>query len=113
MQHLYRRIYADPEFHELELKRGRFSWLLASIHVDCLLQFHFNYRVCAGTVFGYPHHRGSVSLPGVSQWHCVVILLSFLLTGIYVFRANTEFDRLVDDVIVEHAQKTDKATVGD
>ncbi|MFT5397124.1 MAG: uncharacterized membrane protein (DUF485 family), partial [Gammaproteobacteria bacterium] len=31
MQHLYRRIYADPEFHELELKRGRFSWLLASI----------------------------------------------------------------------------------
>jgi len=31
MQHFYRRIYADPDFHELERKRGRFSWLLASI----------------------------------------------------------------------------------
>lgn len=35
----------------------------------------------------------------------VIILLSFFLTGVYVLRANTEFDHLTRD-IVEHVQKT-------
>ena len=31
MQHLYRLIHANPRFHELERKRSRLSWTLASI----------------------------------------------------------------------------------
>jgi uncharacterized membrane protein (DUF485 family) len=110
MQHLYRRIYADPEFHELELKRGRFSWLLASI----ILIAYFSFILIIAffpELFGIPIMEGSVITWGIPVALCV-ILLSFLLTGIYVYRANKEFDQLVNDV-VEQAQKIDKDTVGE
>jgi uncharacterized membrane protein (DUF485 family) len=101
MQHLYRRIYADPEFHELELKRGRFSWLLASV----LLITYFSFILIiafAPAVFAAPVIEGQIITWGIPV-ALFVILLSFLLTGIYVYRANTEFDQLVKDV-VEHAR---------
>lgn len=101
MQHLYRRIYADPEFHELEQKRGRFSWILASI----LLLMYFSFILIIAfipEVFGIPIFQGSVITWGIPI-ALSVILLSFLLTGIYVYRANSEFDRLVKDII-EHAE---------
>lgn len=31
MQHIYRRIQADPRFQELERKRSRFIWMLVAI----------------------------------------------------------------------------------
>jgi uncharacterized membrane protein (DUF485 family) len=101
MQHLYRRIYADPEFHELEQKRGRFSWLLASI----LLITYFTFILIiafAPEIFAIPIVEGRIITWGLPV-ALFVIFLSFLLTGIYVFRANTEFDHLVKDV-VEHAE---------
>ena len=107
MQHLYRRIYADPEFHELELKRGRFSWLLASI----LLLTYFSFILIiafAPELFAIPIIEGQIITWGIPV-ALFVILLSFVLTGVYVFRANKEFDRLVKD-IVEHAENAENAT---
>lgn len=101
MQHLYKRIYADPEFHELEKKRGRFSWLLASI----LLLSYFSFILIIAFVpeiFAVPISAGSVITWGIPV-ALLVILLSFLLTGIYVYRANKEFDQLVKDII-SHAE---------
>tara|TARA_R110002072_G_scaffold74374_4_gene176229 strand:- start:9593 stop:9913 length:321 start_codon:yes stop_codon:yes gene_type:complete len=97
MQHLYRRIYADPEFHELELKRGRFSWLLASI----LLTSYFSFILIIAFIpelFSIPIIEGQIITWGIPV-ALSIILLSFVLTGIYVFRANREFDQLVKDVI--------------
>ena len=39
MQHLYKKIYADPEFYDLELKCGRFSWSLAAIIITVYFSF--------------------------------------------------------------------------
>ena len=39
MQHYYRRIYDDPKFHELEKKRGIFSWSLTAIILICYFGF--------------------------------------------------------------------------
>jgi uncharacterized membrane protein (DUF485 family) len=101
MQHLYRQIYADPEFHELEKKRGRFSWFLASI----VLFTYFSFILIiafAPHLFASPLYENSIITWGIPVG-LFVILLSFLLTGIYVYRANSEFDRLTND-IVEHAR---------
>ncbi len=101
MQHLYRRIYADPEFHELELKRGWFSWCLASI----LLFTYFTFILIiafAPHIFAIPVIEGQIITWGIPV-ALFVIFLSFVLTGIYVYRANTKFDQLVKDV-VEHAR---------
>jgi uncharacterized membrane protein (DUF485 family) len=102
MKHLYRQIYADPEFHELEQKRGRFSWLLASI----LLITYFTFILIiafAPEIFATPVIEGRIITWGIPVG-LFVILLSFCLTGIYVIRANTEFDHLTRDII-EHARK--------
>ena len=106
MQHLYRRIYADPEFHELELKRGKFSWLLSAI----LLTSYFSFILIiafAPQIFSVPIFEGSIITWGIPVG-LFIILLSFLLTGIYIFRANNEFDQLTKDII-EHARESGDA----
>jgi uncharacterized membrane protein (DUF485 family) len=105
VQHWYRRIYADPEFHELERKRGRFSWLLAGIVLASYYTFILIIAF-APELFATPVCEGTIITWGLPAG-IFVILLSFLLTGVYVHRANTEFDHLTRD-IVEHVQNTDE-----
>jgi uncharacterized membrane protein (DUF485 family) len=62
-------------------------------------------------LFGNPIVKSSVITWGILIALCV-IFLSFLLTGIYVYRANKEFDRLVDDVIKD-VREIDKATLNE
>ena len=106
MQRFYRRIYADPDFHELERKRGRFSWLLASIVM--LTYFSFILVIAfAPELFATPIIEGKIITWGIPVG-LFVILLSFLLTGVYVYRANKEFDHITKD-IVDRARKLDDA----
>jgi uncharacterized membrane protein (DUF485 family) len=106
MQHFYRRIYADPDFHELERKRGRFSWLLASIVM--LTYFSFILVIAfAPELFATPIIEGKIITWGIPVG-LFVILLSFLLTGVYVYRANKEFDHITKD-IVDRVRKLDDA----
>jgi len=106
MQHLYRRIFADPEFHELERKRARFSWLLASIVL--ITYFSFILIIAfAPAIFAIPIFEGRIITWGIPVG-LFVILLSFFLTGVYVFRANKEFDHMTKD-IVEKVRKSDDA----
>ena len=104
MQHFYRRIYADPNFHALERKRSRFSWLLASIVM--LIYFSFILVIAfAPELFAIPIIEGKIITWGIPVG-LFVILLSFLLTGVYVYRANNEFDQITKDII-DHAMKLD------
>ena len=106
MQHFYRRIYADPDFHELERKRGRFSWLLASIVM--LTYFSFILVIAfAPELFATPVIEGKIITWGIPVG-LFVILLSFLLTGVYFYRANKEFDQKTKD-IVDRVRKLDDA----
>lgn len=106
MQHFYRRIYADPDFHELERKRGRFSWLLASIVM--LTYFSFILVIAfAPELFATPIIEGKIITWGIPVG-LFVILFSFLLTGVYVYRANKEFDQKTKD-IVDRVRKLDDA----
>ncbi|MCH8080623.1 MAG: DUF485 domain-containing protein [Proteobacteria bacterium] len=106
MQHFYRRIYADPDFHALERKRSRFSWLLASIVM--LTYFSFILVIAfAPELFATPIIEGKIITWGIPVG-LFVILLSFLLTGVYVYRANKEFDQITKD-IVDRVRKLDDA----
>lgn len=106
MEHLFKKIYADPEFHELEQKRGRFSWLLAAIVF--LTYFTFILIIAfAPEIFAIPVFEGGVITWGIPVG-LFVIVLSFLLTGVYVYRANGEFDHLTKDII-EHAKENSDA----
>jgi len=105
MEHLFKQIYADPEFHELEKKRGRFSWLLACIVF--LTYFSFILIIAfAPEIFAIPIYKDSVITWGIPIG-LFVIIFSFLLTGIYVYRANGEFDHLVKDIVGQARKNSD------
>lgn len=87
------RIARLPEFQQLVSERTRFGWTLTALMLVVYFGFigliAFDKSVLAIKVGG-----GTASLGlflGV-----FVILFAFLLTGIYVARANTRFDALSD-----------------
>jgi len=100
MQQLYRRIYNDPEFHQLEKKRRIFSWSLALI----VLLIYFSFILI---IAFYPEiFAKTIAVNSVISWGIpvglFVIISSFLLTGIYVYRANKEFDVTSQKIIKQH-----------
>ncbi len=106
MQDLYRQIYSNPEFHELELRRGRFSWLLAGIMF--LTYFSFILIIAfVPEIFATPIIEGRIITWGILAG-LFVIIFSFILTGIYVFHTNKNFDHQIKD-IVDQVRKPDDA----
>ncbi|MDK2125353.1 DUF485 domain-containing protein [Parachitinimonas caeni] len=98
---LMRRIQANPRFTELVSKRSRFSWKLSltmlAIYYGFILVVAFDPKLLGTSLAG-----GTVTL-GIPVG-IFVIVSAFVLTGIYVRRANSEFDAL-NRQIVEEAQQ--------
>ncbi len=92
------RIRANPKYQELVSKRNSYGWimtiLMLAVYYGYILLVAFNKEFLAqklGTGVM------SIGIPiGVG-----VILFTILITGIYIRRANTEFDDLKAQVIKE------------
>ena len=89
------RIRANPNFVRLVNSRSAFAWTLTIIMLVIYYAFIFLVAFAPGLMavpvfgpvtLGFPIGLG-------------IILLSILLTGIYVFRANGEFDDLTRKVV--------------
>ena len=92
------RILSNPKFQELVEKRSAFAWTLSTAML--VIYFGFILLVAIGKgVLGTP--IGS----GVITWGIPVglftIVSAFVLTGIYVQRANGEFDELNRQIMEE------------
>jgi uncharacterized membrane protein (DUF485 family) len=90
--HRLARVAADPRYHQLVARRGRFTWMLTIIMLvvffGYILLIAFN-KAFLATPIG--DGATSIGIPiGLG-----VIVVGIVLTGIYVRRANTEFDPLV------------------
>jgi uncharacterized membrane protein (DUF485 family) len=89
------RILNDPRYQELKAKRSRFGWWLTLammiVYYGFILLVAFDKpflatRLGAGvTTIGMPIGLG-------------VILFTVLITGIYVRRANSEYDTLTEQI---------------
>jgi uncharacterized membrane protein (DUF485 family) len=92
------RIRANPKYQELVSKRNAYGWMMTIImlvvYYGYIVLIAFNkeflaQKLGAGvTSMGIPIGLG-------------VILFTVLITGIYIRRANTEFDALKEQVIKE------------
>ena len=95
-QDLVHAIRSNPKYHELVSKRSKFAWTLAAvmlvIYYGFILLIAFDKEFLAQSLW-----TGSVTTVGIPVG-VGVILSAFLLTGIYVFRANSEFDRLTNEI---------------
>lgn len=98
-----RHILSDPEFIALERRRARFSWGLAAVVLLAYFGFilviafapTFFARVVPGlgsTTLGIPVGVG-------------IIALCFLLTGVYVRRANVDFDPALARILARNRSR--------
>ncbi|CAI1134253.1 Inner membrane protein yjcH [Serratia entomophila] len=99
---IYQGIEENPRFKELVRKRGRFAWLLSlitlALYVGFILLIAFDPQW-----LGTPIAAGSTITRGIPVG-VGLIVISFVLTGIYVFRANGESDRLTAEILREVKQ---------
>ena len=92
------RIANDPKYRELERKRSRYGWTLTVLML--VVYYGFILLVAFGKPFlSRPIGEGvtTIGIPiGIG-----VIIFTILITGLYVRRANSEFDDLADQVVRE------------
>jgi len=99
MNDLYQQIENSAHFRELVEKRQRFAFLLSIIMLIIYVGF-IMLIAFAPHWLGTPLHAGTTVTRGIPIG-IGVILISFILTAVYVWRANSEFERLTRAVLSE------------
>ncbi|HSD17592.1 MAG TPA: DUF485 domain-containing protein [Thermomonas sp.] len=90
------RIEANPRYHELKRKRNRFGWLLTVL----MLLVYYGYVGLIAfdkALLARPLGAGVTTL-GIPIG-LGVILFTVIITGLYVRRANGEYDRLTAEIL--------------
>jgi hypothetical protein len=94
---VYERIRKNPKFDELVAKRSRFRLDADGCGAGHLLHFHHGRGVQPETA-GHAHLGRRQSLHRLAHRRGM-ILLFWLMTGLYVRRANSEFDDINSEII--------------
>ena len=93
------RIEQDPNYQELVRRRSSLGWMLSLIML--IIYFGFILLVAYAPKFlGTPIGTGvmTIGIPiGLS-----VIVLAFVLTGIYVRKANSSYDTLIRRIVEDY-----------
>jgi len=91
-----------PKFQELVAARKSLGWRLSSamlaIYFGFILLVAFNKDL--GNFLGTPLYSGAVMTIGILVG-LLVIISAFLLTGIYVVKANKRYDELTRQIVEE------------
>ncbi len=94
------RIADDPRYRQLIRARGRFGWLLSGI----MLAAYFGFVLLVA--FDKPFLAQPIAAGGVTSLGILIgfalILLAILLTGLYVARANRDYDAALAALVADH-----------
>ncbi len=99
---IYQRIENNPRYQELVKKREYFAWCLSLIMLVLYVGFILLIAFAPGWL-GTPIAPGYTITRGIPIG-VGLIVISFILTGIYVIRANGQFDSLNSQVLKEAEQ---------
>jgi uncharacterized membrane protein (DUF485 family) len=94
----YQRVESNPKFRELAAVRGRFALTLTI----AMLVIYFGFVLLVAFAKGFlgtPIGGGVVTV-GIPLG-LFVIVSAFVLTGVYVVKANSTFDRLNAEILRE------------
>ena len=96
---MYERMRANPKFQELVSRRSRFAWTLAAIVLSMF--YGFVMVVAFNPIsLGQPVAEGSMLTVGVAVEFFMFVFF-WVLTAIYVKRANSEYDALTQEIVKE------------
>lgn len=94
---IVRQVKSNPKYHELVSKRSAFGWTLAVV----MLAIYYGFIL----VIAFKKELLSIKISETAVMTVgmpigvAVIVSAFVLTGIYVARANSEFDRLTHEIV--------------
>lgn len=94
---VYERIRSNPKFQELNARRWRLAAVLSAIVLVTYYGFMMVVAFAPG-LLARPLASGSTTSIGVPIVAGMVVLF-WALTGIYVRRANAEFDVMNDEIV--------------
>jgi uncharacterized membrane protein (DUF485 family) len=92
------RIRNSPKFQELERKRNSLSWTLSILMIVIYAAFVL-LAALDPAFLAQPLGDGVITL--AFPLGLGVMVVAVVLTGFYVARANTEFDRLTREIVGE------------
>ena len=95
------KIEANPKYHELRRKRNSFGWLLTAL----MMVVYYGY--IALIAFNKPFLAQPIGAGVTSLGIPIgmgVIIFTIVITGIYVRRANSEYDALTRDILKDVSQ---------
>lgn len=95
------RVEANPKYHELRKKRNSFGWSLTAL----MMIVYYGY--IALIAFNKPFLAQPIGTGVTSLGIPIaigVIIFTIVITGIYVSRANGEYDRLTAEILKEAAK---------
>ena len=92
---IYEKVRNNPKYIELVKKRSSFAWklslLILSVYYAFIMAIAFSPDILGKTI------GNSVTTIGMPMGF-MIIILCFILTGIYTRRANNEFDKLTNEI---------------
>ena len=96
---IYEKIRANPKYQQLKSTRNTYGWVMT------ILMLVVYYGYIALIAFNKAFLAQPLGATGVTTIGIPigvgVILFTIVITGIYVRRANTEFDALKEEIIRE------------
>jgi uncharacterized membrane protein (DUF485 family) len=99
VEEAYNKIASSAQFNELVRKRNRFAFTLSAIVLIVYYVFVL-FAATQGDGFATPVADGSKVVIGLLiGWG--IQIFSFLMTGVYVNRANGEFDAMTKAAVRE------------
>jgi uncharacterized membrane protein (DUF485 family) len=98
---LARRIAANPKYQQLKVRRSRFGWLLAILML--IVYYGFILLVAFDKPFLAQRLGAGVTTIGMPIGFGVIVF-TIVITGIYVRRANREYDALSEQIAKEVLQ---------
>ena len=95
---LVKKITANPKYHKLVAARTSYGWMLTII---MLIVYYGYIAVIAFSKETLAAKLGAGVMTVGIPVGLGVILFTIIITGIYVRRANSEFDALTRDIVKE------------
>ena len=96
---IYEKIRANPKYQQLKSTRNTYGWVMTIL----MLVVYYGYIALIAfnkAFLAQPLGATGVTTVGIPIG-VGVILFTIIITGIYVRRANTEFDALKEEIIRE------------
>ncbi len=94
------RIEANPAYHALKRKRSRFGWLLTGLMM--LVYYGYIALIAFDKPFLATPLGAGVTSIGIPMGMGVIVF-TVLITALYVRRANSEYDRLTEEILKDVA----------